>query len=271
MRKRYGLLLAVSAVLLTGCAASQELQDKLAKGMTAIENASYEEALTAFGEVISEGELLVEAYRGEGIAYMATGELDKAVAAFDQALANTDDKMNNTRRDILYYKATALFRQQDYTGTISVCEEILKLGNDGNAHYMKGASYLAIDNKESAAAEFKAAAGMCGDDYDMLLNIYECYNQKNLSAEGDVYLKQALNIEGSGGDTAYQKARIYYYLEDYDKAKAMLSPTAEAGDADALLLMGKIYLALEDTAHSRVAYQKYIELYGETPESLNGI
>ncbi|MDO5423846.1 MAG: tetratricopeptide repeat protein [Eubacteriales bacterium] len=271
MKKALVLFLALAAALLTGCGVSQEAQEQLENGMTAIENSSYEEALAAFSQVISKGELLVEAWRGTGIAYMGQGELAKAVDAFDQALANTDDKMNNTRKDILYYKATALYKQGDYAETANVCDEILKLANEGDAHYLKGASALAQDQKDLATTEFQAAAKLCSDDYDMLLNIYECYNQKNLSAEGDVYLQQALNIQGSGSDTAYQKARIYYYLEDYDKAKAMLASGVEEGDAKSLLLMGKVYLKLSDTAHSRVMYQRYIEANGETAESLNGI
>lgn len=42
-------------------------------------------------------------------------------------------------------------------------------------------------------------------------------------------------------------------------------------DGDALLLMGKIALALEDPVRSAGLYEQYIAEIGETPEAYNGI
>ena len=51
----------------------------------------------------------------------------------------------------------------------------------------------------------------------------------------------------------------------------MLASAVENEDADCLLLMGRVYLKLDDTSHARVMYQNYGEKYGETPESINGL
>lgn len=271
MKKMRLCLLAVFAAVLTGCGPSQEVRDSLESGMTALENGEYAQAKTYFEQVADAGEYLTEAYRGQGIACMGENDLEGAVTAFDQALANTDDKMKQTRKDLFYYKASALYKEEDYSGASAVCDEILKLENEGQAHYMKGACLLIQGDRENAATEFKAAATLCPEDYEMLLDIYECYDEQDLSAEGDTYLQQALNIQGSGPDTAYQKGRIYYYLGEYDNAKAMLASAVENEDADCLLLMGRVYLKLDDTSHARVMYQNYGEKYGETPESINGL
>lgn len=274
MNKPYGRLMALGllgALALTGCGTTQNLQDTLSGGMTAIENGQYEEALTAFENVVSQGELQVEAYRGMGIAYMGLQDYDQAVDFFDLALSCTDDRMDGTRKDLYYYKATALYKEESYTAASGVCDEILKLANEGDAHYIKGACALAVDDTETAETEFQAAAALNPNDYDMLLNIYDCYAKKSLTAIGDTYLQQALQSTGAGTEAVYQKALIYYYLEEYDNAKAILSSSAEAQDADSQILMGKIYLALEDTTHARAMYQSYISAHGETPESLNGI
>ena len=272
MKKRNGLaLFGVLAVLLTGCGADEELQARLDAGMTNIENGAYEKALTDFSEVIQGGELLVEAYRGTGMAYMAMGEYGQAVDAFDQALALTDDRMRETEKDILYYKAAAQYQGEDYAGASETCDQILVLANEGNAHYIKGASCMKLGDTSTAKTEFDTAASLNADDYDMLLDIYECYREQNLSAEGDTYLQQALNIQGSDGNTAYQKARIYYYLEEYDKAQALLSASADSLDLEGRLLLGEIYLAMDDTDHARMTYQSCIEEYGETPQCVNGL
>ena len=44
----------------------------------------------------------------------------------DQALANTDDKMKQTRKDLFYYKASALYKEEDYSGASAVCEDVYK-------------------------------------------------------------------------------------------------------------------------------------------------
>ena len=257
MKKMRLCLLAVFAAVLTGCGPSQEVRDSLESGMTALENGEYAQAKTYFEQVADAGEYLTEAYRGQGIACMGENDLEGAVTAFDQALANTDDKMKQTRKDLFYYKASALYKEEDYSGASAVCDEILKLENEGQAHYMKGACLLIQGDRENAATEFKAAATLARKISEMLLDIYECYDEQDLSAEGDTYLQQALNIQGSGPDTAYQKGRIYYYLGEYDNAKAMLASAVENEDADCLLLMGRVYLKLDDTSHARVMYQNY--------------
>ena len=124
MKKMRLCLLAVFAAVLTGCGPSQEVRDSLESGMTALENGEYAQAKTYFEQVADAGEYLTEAYRGQGIACMGENDLEGAVTAFDQALANTDDKMKQTRKDLFYYKASALYKEEDYSGASAVCDEM---------------------------------------------------------------------------------------------------------------------------------------------------
>lgn len=66
----------------------------------------------------------MESYRGSGMAYMALGEYDKAVEAFDRAVDLTKEKQKDVRKDILMYKATALYQSGDYEGAAKVCDTI---------------------------------------------------------------------------------------------------------------------------------------------------
>ena len=136
----------------------------------------------------------------------------------DTALEATDEKMPNTKRDILYYKATALYKNKDYENTISVCDEILTLNQEGDACYLRGACYMAQGDYDKAKTDFDAAVALSPKDYDLVLDIYGCYQEQKRSADGAPYLENALNIEDSSDEGSYQKARIYFYLEDYDNA-----------------------------------------------------
>lgn len=271
MRRFRCLVLAAFAAVLAGCGGSQDVPSLAEEGMTAIEQGNYEGAISNFSASIGTNEDVLVSYRGTGMAYMGLEKYEEAVNAFDEALSLAGDKMTETRKDLLYYKASALYRQEDYSGTISVCDEILNQKGESDAYYLRGACYLELDEQEKAKANFDAAVGIAPEDYDLYLNIYECYAEKKLSAEGGEYLSMAMDIEPETKEDFYQRARIYYALEDYDSAKKELDSLVEEKDGPALLLMGQVYLAMEDYAHSKSMYQTYIETVGETPLAYNGM
>ena len=124
-----------------------------------------------------------------------TSQYAEAAQAFDTALEATDEKMPNTKRDILYYKATALYKNKDYENTISVCDEILTLNQEGDACYLRGACYMAQGDYDKAKTDFDAAVALSPKDYDLVLDIYGCYQEQKRSADGAPYLENALNIE----------------------------------------------------------------------------
>lgn len=271
--RKYSRAAVVALLLLfiAGCQKRDAEPTNVEVGMNAIKNGDYRAALTSFDSAVTGEEDLIRAYRGAGMAYMGLGEYDQAVRMFDAALQETDEHMEQTRKDILYYKASALYRQQDYDGTIAVCGEILDIGKEGDALYLTGTCYLEKGEEKAAQANFDAAVQASPEDYDLYLNIYESYKEKKLSAKGDEYLQQALQIESDGKRDAYSKAKIYYYLENYEEAQAQITELAGEKDADALLLMGKIALALEDPVRSEGVYRQYLTEIGETAEAYNGV
>jgi len=184
----------------------------------------------------------------------------------------TDEKkMPETRRDILYYKATALYKAGNYDDTIANCNALIEMTGEGDAYYLRGACYMEKGEFDQAKIDFDIAVSKSPNDYDLYLNIYNCYLDKSRSADGYMYLNQALSIHDYSEKADYQKAKIYYCLEDYEKAKACLDKLVEKADQDALELMGKIYLELGDLAHTRKCYETLISKYGETAEYDNGL
>ena len=91
------------------------------------------------------------------------------------------------------------------------------------------------------------------------------------SADGAPYLENALNIEDSSDEGSYQKARIYFYLEDYDNAQSLLNPLVEKKNGEAMALMAKIYLEEGDTTHARNLWQELISSAGESQTAYNGL
>ena len=271
MRKRMIVLITVLLIGLFGCQQKDKEPTDVEIGMTAIENEFYSEALESFQKAENAKEDLVEAYRGEGMAYMGLGQYEDAVNSFNKALGETRDRQKEARKDIFYYQAAAMYRQEDFAGTINVCNEILKIAPEGDAYYLRGTCYLEQGENEKAKLDFDTAVKEEPEDYDLYLNIYESYREKKLSAQGDEYLQKALEIESSKEEDAYHKARIYYYLENYEEAQAQLTTLVEEKNEDALILMGRVYQAMEDYPHAKNMYEQYITQYGETPEAYNGM
>lgn len=213
----------------------------------------------------------LETARSAGIASMEKGDYEQAIASFEQAYSLCDEKMPETKTDLALFKATCQYEQKDFTGVKDTCTDILTLGENADAYYLRGVSFLQLGEMDMAKADFDCAAAISPTDYSLYLNIYKQYEQINQSAVGDTYLQLALSIQGEDLEDSYQKGCIYFYLKDYSSAKECLAAPVEAKHKDATALMGEVYLKLGDTASARSVYQQYLTNFGDTPEAYNGL
>ena len=276
MVKKAGLVcgfMAAASLFLGGCAMGGATGKKTVQGISALESEDYHQAQKLFEEAVKEGEEEVLAYRGLGMAYMGLAEYEKAEEAFEIALEYTDDRMPENTQDIQLYLATVQYREEKYEDTVTTCDGILENTSKGNAdaYFLRGASYLHEGLQEDAAKDFDAAVSLTPTDYDLYLNIYECYNQQNLSGLGGEYLQSALNIQGNDMEHSYNRGRIYYYLENYEQAQSQLIGPVEQKYEPAMYLIGKVYLAQEDFEHAQAIYQQIQSEFGESAEVYNGL
>ena len=276
MVKKAGLVcgfMAAASLFLGGCAMGGATGKKTVQGISALESEDYHQAQKLFEEAVKEGEEEVLAYRGLGMAYMGLAEYEKAEEAFEIALEYTDDRMPENTQDIQLYLATVQYREEKYEDTVTTCDGILENASKGNAdaYFLRGASYLHEGLQEDASKDFDAAVSLTPTDYDLYLNIYECYNQQNLSGLGGEYLQSALNIQGTDMEHSYNRGRIYYYLENYEQAQSQLIGPVERKYEPAMYLIGKVYLAQEDFEHAQAIYQQIQSEFGESAEVYNGL
>lgn len=272
-KKIMAAFLAVALMLgVTGCVGKPTGGTLTKQGMESIETLDYAGALEYFRQAAANGEDAVLALRGMGLAYMGMARYEEAVEAFDEALNYTDEKMPETVRDILLYKASDQYRMKDYEATAETCDELLKNETKtADACFLRGASYLCMGYQDRAREDFDQAVSLAPQDYTLYLNVYECYETQNLSAVGDEYLQTALNIPPKDAEDYYCIGQIYYYLEQYDQAQNALITPVEEKYLPALHLMGRIYLAREDYAHASAMYETIQQESGESGEIYNGL
>ena len=266
------LLLLSASVLLAGCFGGSGGNAHTAKGMKLIDEGEYASALGEFEAAVLDGEDEIMAYRGQGLAYMSLDRCADAASSFDMALSYTDRKMEDTRRDILLYKASACCRAGMYEDALEACDRLLEADETlTDALFLRGVACLGLDQQEKARVSFDAACASSRGDYDLYLRIYEVYESMNLTAIGDEYLQSALQIPPSGDEDYCRMGQIYFYLGQFDQAQEVLRSPVEKKYVPALSLMGQIYLALGDQAHAAVMYREIEDREGKTPVSCNGL
>ena len=273
MRRRKSALLGVMALALslTGCLRPSAGGSLTRAGLEALEKNDYQTAMADFTQALQNDEDPVPALRGQGIAYMGLARYEEAAAAFGSALENADARMPKTVRDITLYRISALFRAGHTDEVRSVCQSLLEQEEITEACFYMGASCLQQGETEEARTYFDRAVASASSDYSLYLQIYEQYEQQNMTAVGDEYLQQALRLQPQTAADYYRIGQMQFYLEKYDEARTSLQGPVEDKYLPALELMGEIYMAQGDYDHARAIYQSIMEENGESPVLYNGL
>lgn len=267
--KKELLLIGCSLMLLTGCG-NKSAAKHYENGWAAMEKKDYATAVEEFQKVVDQKSRLAESYRAEGIAYYSQEAYPEAIAAFSRSLNNMDNPDPEFKKDVQFYLAKA---RQDYgevDKAIEVYSEILKSGEDVQAFFLRGKAYISMEDYESAGKDFQRALKGC-KDYNLYINIYQIYVDHNKAVDGDTYLKMALELEPQDGEAYYHRGRIYEYEKNYEAARDELKTSMEQGYEDAMLLLGRVYLEMEDPASARSMYQEYLQKSDHGAKAYNGL
>lgn len=256
--KKINLLLAAVIILMlcTGCGEEEET-DNYTAGMEAIRNLEYKDAIGYFNAANDDSADKRLINRGLGLAYMGMSQYEDAISCFENALQLSDGRLREIDFDINYYLATAYYRNGQSQEAISTYDAILALRpKEKEAYYLRGCVKLYGGDYESAKEDFEFAISLDVQDYDRLIQIYTVLVDNGYKEVGREYLRQAIT-ENESSMTNYDLGRIYYYLEDYENAKAYLLQVKISSDYEAALYLGRTYEALGDYNYASSIYNDY--------------
>ncbi len=268
IRKTGIVALAAALVFAAGCGKGNSEQYEA--GAKALEAGDYAGARTQFESCITAGQSLAQSYRGAGIACLKQGDPVQAEEYLKQALTELGDKNKSTCRDILFYLAQAQTQQGKTEDAAASYDEILSDGDNAQAYVMKGRLLLLGGDEAQAEDCFDKAVKDC-KDYDIYIDIFETYNDVKRNADGTKYLEKALQIEQGTAQDNYEHGRVYYYLGDYENAKEYLSQAVSDGSKEAMLLLGRVFLELDDASSARAMYKNYLTDEERAAEAYNGL
>ncbi len=262
-----GVILGVlAAVVLSGCGSGS---DKTEEAMELVQKLDYAGALAVFTEAEADGENERLIARGKGIAHMGLTEYEEAVECFKAALTASNGLVEPVDFDLNYYLAAAYIKNSQYKEAQEAYDAILALRpEEKDAYFLRGCVRLELDAFEGAKADFDKVIGMDSENYERLIEIYEVLAHHGYKEVGQEYLTNALE-SGSKQMNAYESGRIYYYLEEYQKAYIALEEAKSSGDVESYLYLGRAYEATGDYNYASSVYSSYLSKEGPNAEVYN--
>ncbi|HIT90898.1 MAG TPA: tetratricopeptide repeat protein [Candidatus Merdenecus merdavium] len=271
MKKKVFIVLGLTLTLaLSGCN-KKDTNNYIGKGTEALEKSDYEEALAQFDDALADEVELLQAYRGLGIAYLGKEDYPNAIVNFGKALAEKGASHENVKKDLLYYKGTAQYKNEEYSKAIETFQELLEIEESKDAYYLRGLSQLAEGSVAEAEEDFRKAISLDPENIHLYIEIYQAYVALGLEEGGTIYLQDALNISANGSFNDYNIGQIYYYLKDYESARNSFNQAIENGDQEAMLFLGKVLYELNDIDNGITIYQKYLAEVKEDARAYNGL
>ncbi len=257
---------------LSGCGRT-DAREQYTEAVKALEDGKYEEAVSGFTAVTESGYYLADGYRGLGLSYMCSSDYAHACISFEKCLLEVNRESLAFTRDVNLYLAYSREHNGETEAANEIYEELLKKDSkDSEVLYLLGRSYLNHGEQKEAKKLFDRALD-ANRDYDLYINIFQCFERLDQGADGAEYLERALDIANQNPDDYYNKGLVHYYLQNYDEARDLLieALNKEAGNPKAVFLLGEVYLAMDDVANARAVYTQYAQSEESAAASYNGL
>lgn len=265
-RARIIALGVLTAILLAGCGNGTQKTDE---AMELVKSLDYEGALAGFDAASEAQENRRLIARGRGIAYMGLTRYEEAIGCFREALSSSNGLVEPVDFDLNYYLAAAYIKNGQPAEAEAAYNAILALRpEEKEAYFLRGSVRFELDNFEGAKEDFDRVIAMDAKNYERLITIYQVLAHHGYKEVGQEYLQNALDNSSKQMD-AYDIGRIYYYLEEYQKAYIALEEAKEKGGAESYLYLGRAYEATGDYNYAANVYNSYLSKGTGTAEMYN--
>ena len=188
----------------------------------------YDEAVTAYEEVIAETPEWWEAHANLGICHARNGQMERAEAAFRRGLA--DCPGSPEIRDEL--AAHLLSQGGDLQEALKLSEEAVALGRDEIRHLITlGEVKLALGDDEGTAEAYRAVLALDPENPDAHLELGILHERRGETAEAEEHFVESLKADPGNPRALYSYASLYYTADDLETAEEILE-RAVAADAE---------------------------------------
>jgi len=179
----------------------------------------YDEAVTAYEEVIAETPEWWEAHANLGICHARNGQPARAEAALRRGLE--DCPGSPEIRDEL--AAHLLAEGRDLHEALRLSEEAVALGRDEIRHlHTLGEIRLAMGDEAGAAEAYRAMLALDPENPEAHLEIGLLHEAQGEVREAEEHLVESLKSDPANPRTLYSYASLYYAVDDLETAEELL-------------------------------------------------
>lgn len=160
--------------------------------------------------------------RSQGMEQALDGDYEGAISSYQEALELSGMSVGDLERDIVAYKASALYYSGESQKAIDCCTAILDMKESAQMYLTRGLLYREIGNMTTAKEDFTKAMELTSSKDKIMLG------------------------------------RLSYYMEDYTNAKKYLESAYKEGNAEALYWQGELYWEMGNREYAVSLYKTYI-------------
>lgn len=215
---------------------------------------------------------LSNALTAQGDAFMKTGEFDKAIAKYKEALKN--NAQNQTAKTNLSQanmaKADELFDAGDSIEAKVFYQESANLDQTNYPAFIK----LGLIEQESklpdeALGSYEKALKIKADLPELFVPVATLYLEKGDTATAENYLVKAEKVSGNEADVTFLRGLIYRKQGANDKALAAFDKTLEIDPSrsEVYFYQAEIYEQTNKQTEAIAAYEKTVEAEPENSEA----
>ena len=218
----------------------------------------YDEAITAYEEVIEEVPDWWEAHANLGICHARNGRMEEAEAAFRRGLKECPGSPEI--RDEL--AAHLLASEGDLQEALSLAEEAVALGRDEVRHlYTLGEIRLALEDETGAEEAYSSILDLDPEDPNAHLEIGLLHERRGSLGDAEEHYMEALKNDPGNPRALYSYASLYYASEDLETAEELLvrAVAADASYSPALSALASIRARSGDYATALSYIEKAVE------------
>jgi tetratricopeptide (TPR) repeat protein len=223
----------------------------------------YDSALVDLTTYIAQEPDDPEGYTARGIIYRRLGEYETAIDDFDDALEIDADYVSAVNGRAYSYYLSGDFEQciEDYDRSIELDDQ------DPIAFGNRGLCYGALEDDESAIEDYNLALELDPNNAIIIGNravSYRILGEYELALADN---NRAIELDPTDPFYYVERGLVYYAQERYRSALEDFTFAAELdpNDAAAWLNIGDAQRILKDDDAAVEAYQRYLELYPDSP------
>ncbi len=264
----FSIIFIAGSIFLSGCGNKNktEAAEFFERGNYHFKKREYDRAIELFSEAIEKVPDFADAYNNRGLCFEKTGNLEKAMMDYREAV-ELDDSFDQAKLNL----AASYVHLGDPDLSQDLFQQLEKAYADSSQFYdYRGQYYLQKNDPDRAINDFQTSITLNNGTAESLTNLGYAYYQKRLFEDAKLNFEKALNIDSDFSFALNNLSATWSQLNDWVKALTYSEKVMKENPNEIQFLNTHVLNLLENgrfkEANSLI--EKALKLAPENPYSL---